>query len=236
MFRVRPTPSAPSGRARSPASIAPGPNASTATEMRPRSGRGSGGAWPKRSGSPGGPAVARRDAGNADDASDRKRKARLRCHPRPGLQRGRRERPSGCYLRWRKCRCMKRRSARCMRRIGCQRTLVTLSWAPVTAAAGAGLRGAAEAGVVKAAALNAASRAAVIIDVRKGYVLSCRRRKRSKSRGLRRQQIVLSPAWKSRRRTTVPNARSRNGQASPRAERTPRASVAGGVSASVSAA
>jgi hypothetical protein len=79
-----------------------------------------------------------------------------------------------------------------------------LSWAPVTAAAGAGLRGAAEAGVVRAAALNAASRAAVIIDVRKGCFLSCRRRRRWISRGLRRQQIVLSPAWKSRRRTTVP--------------------------------
>lgn len=63
---------------------------------------------------------------------------------------------------------MKRRSARCMRRIGCQRTLVMLSWALVTVAAGTGPRGAAEAGVTRAAAPNAVSRAAVIIDVRKG--------------------------------------------------------------------
>jgi hypothetical protein len=69
---------------------------------------------------------------------------------------------------------MKRRSARCMRRIGCQRTSVMLSGAPATVAAGAGLRGAAEAGATKAAALNAARRAAVIIDVRKGDFLSCR--------------------------------------------------------------
>lgn len=46
--------------------------------------------------------------------------------------------------------------------------MVMLSWAPVTAAAGAGLRGAAEAGMVRAAVPSAASRAAVIIDVRKG--------------------------------------------------------------------
>jgi hypothetical protein len=72
-----------------------------------------------------------------------------------------------CYRRWRKCRRTKRRSARCIRRIGCQRTLVTPSWAPATVAAGAGLRGVAEAGMVRAAVPNAVSRAAVIIDVRK---------------------------------------------------------------------
>jgi hypothetical protein len=60
-----------------------------------------------------------------------------------------------------------------MRRIGCQRTSVMLSWAPVIVAAGAGLRGAAEAGVVRAAALNAGSIAAVIIEVCKRRLLAC---------------------------------------------------------------
>lgn len=60
-----------------------------------------------------------------------------------------------------------------MRRIGCQRTSVMPSWAPATVEAGAGLIGAAEAGVVRVAAPKAASKAAVIIDVRKGRFLSC---------------------------------------------------------------
>jgi hypothetical protein len=51
--------------------------------------------------------------------------------------------------------------------------LLMLSWAPTTAAAGAGLRGAAEAVVVRAVPPNIASRAAVIMDVRKGRLLSC---------------------------------------------------------------
>lgn len=51
--------------------------------------------------------------------------------------------------------------------------MVMPSWAPATVAAGTGLRGAAEADVVRAAAPNAASKAAAIIDVRKGLLLSC---------------------------------------------------------------
>lgn len=46
------------------------------------------------------------------------------------------------------------------------------SSAPATVMAGAGLNGAAEAGAVRAAVPNAVSRAAVIIEVRKGRLLS----------------------------------------------------------------
>ena len=68
--------------------------------------------------------------------------------------------------------------------------MVMLSCVPATVAAGARLRGAAEAGVVRAAALNAASRAAVIIDVRKERLLSCRHRKRRRFWKLHRRWMV----------------------------------------------
>jgi hypothetical protein len=72
-----------------------------------------------------------------------------------------------------------------------------LSWGPATAAAGAGLRGAAEAGVVRAAAPNMASRAAVIIDVRKGRLLSCGHWKWWRLTKPAKEQIVPRPAWEA---------------------------------------
>lgn len=68
--------------------------------------------------------------------------------------------------------------------------MLMLSWAPATAAAGAGLRGAAEAEVVRVAAPNMASRAAVITDVRKGRLLSCGHSKWLRLAKLGKERIV----------------------------------------------
>jgi hypothetical protein len=71
-----------------------------------------------------------------------------------------------------------------------------LFWALVTTAVGAGLRGAADAGEVRAAALNAASRAAVIINMRKERLLSCGHRERWRLTKPRKEQIPHDPSRK----------------------------------------
>ncbi|CAA2160731.1 hypothetical protein WYO_0427 [Methylobacterium sp. GXF4] len=65
-----------------------------------------------------------------------------------------------------------------------------LSWTPATATAGAGLRGAAEAGGARAAAPSVASRAAVIIEVRKECLLSYRHWERWHLTEPRKVQVI----------------------------------------------
>ena len=88
-----------------------------------------------------------------------------------------------------------------IRRIGCQRASTMLSWTPATATAGAGLRRAAEAGVARAAAPSPASRAAVIIEVRKECLLSCNHWKRWRLTKPGKKQIVPGSVWEAKRRS-----------------------------------